>query len=263
MRKMVMLSCIFAVSAALMLWTCSKKSNPVNGVSSGSVPWAYTTSHDTIFLADPGTTFSWCDSTVLDTSIQAPTIDTMVYALSGNGDTMWVVQNTGTQVCTRVGAGNGIQGAWSTVFDSVMNGTIQVSATTITLTSICNAQMFMAEDASYLTDSLFNITTTEVSCNQVTLTGNISKEVVTISLNQPVLDFDYLGEFNTTFSSNNSSHAAFTIYANPATCPNDPQPWFEVFLIENSSIAKRVEPSSSAASTIWQKMRFGRKMKIF
>jgi hypothetical protein len=173
------------------------------------------------------------------------------------------VQNTGTQVCIRVGAGNGIQGAWSTVFDSVMNGTIQVSATTITLTSICNAQMFMAEDASYLTDSLFNITTTEVSCNQVTLTGNISKEVVTIFMSQPILDFDYIGEFNTTFTSNNSSHAAFTIYANPATCPNDPQPWFEVFLIENSSIAKRVEPSSSAASTIWQKMRFGRKMKIF
>jgi hypothetical protein len=266
MRKVVMLSSLFAVIAGLTLWTCSKTSNSV-GSGGGSVPWTYTRSNDTVFLNDPGTTFSWCDSAnpnVRDTEIQAPTKDTMWYTLSSNGDTMLVMQNTGAQVCTRVGTGSGIQGAWNTMFDSLINATIQISATTITLTSVCNAQWFMTLAVPYLTEPFYNITATEVSCNQIILTGNISKEVVTISFSQPVLDFDYIGEFNTTFTSNIAGHSAFTIYADPVTCPDEEQAWFETFLSANSLIpTKRTEASSSAVSTALQKIRLVRKMKIF
>jgi hypothetical protein len=273
MRKVMTISCIFAMSAGLML--CNKTSNSV-GSGGAEIAWSYITKpNDTIIMTDPGTTFTWCDSAnpnQRDTSIQAPAKDTMLYTLSGN--TMVVMDQYGdTQaVCTRSGTGSGMVGTWNTVFyqgsdngmNVTMNGTIQVTASTFTLTSVCNAHLFMAEEGSFYSEPEFNITDTEVSCSQVRMTGNTSKEVVTASFSQPVLDFDYIGDCNITFTSSNARHAAFTLYADPATCPNEMQAWFDTFLIANpGTVAKRVEPSSSAASTALQKMRLLRKMKIF
>jgi hypothetical protein len=93
-------------------------------------------------------------------------------------------------------------------------------------------------DPTYADSALYNVTIKKVSENKLTLTGNVTHEVVTIqwvSSGAP----SYIQEnFTETFtSSTNVAHPVHTYYSNPQTCPDDNYPaWWQDFLTANQKI---------------------------
>ena len=68
------------------------------------------------------------------------------------------------------------------------------------------------------------------SDDQITVTGQITGEVVTITSDD---------KFNQTFSSTNAAHETFTMYVRIEDCPiDDPLDWYWEFLTENPSYAQ-------------------------
>ena len=268
MCKRLILFCVFALGVCLVMWTCSKKSNPTgtgDGGGGGNTASAYTMSRDTIIVSHPAYTSWTCNGTdrVIDTTITA-FMDTSVITFSSTGDTMTVVKINGDTdvVLIRVGTGSGIQGQWQGLVQSSLEATMQIASSTIT-TSVCMADAYMAFEAWFDTMS-YNITDVKQSCNSVTLTGNTSHEVVTISFGQ-IHNLD-IGNADMTYTSSNSQHTAFTIYANPTTCPNDYADWITSFYDANPhAAAKMAVSSSSATSTELQKRikLLKKKLRIF
>lgn len=122
----------------------------------------------------------------------------------------------------RIGTGSGIEGQWTS-----SNGAIvQISAGTVIVTPTW-ADNFMANWADFGSDF---ITAQKTTSNSVTLTGNSTQEIVTITWNS-------VGD--ATYSSNQPQHAAGVEYYNPADCPNDPPAWVEAFVFGTAGAAKK------------------------
>ncbi|MGA2505943.1 MAG: hypothetical protein ABSF80_00510 [Chitinispirillaceae bacterium] len=113
------------------------------------------------------------------------------------------------------------------------------TANTLTVTETfvnCYADDWMSWD--WASDSAYyNVTATKVSCTQVTLTGNVTQEKVTISWNS---------NGDMTYTSTNSGHAAYTYYENPASCPDNYEPdWYYSGFLDNNN---RYTPTAKRAA---------------
>lgn len=231
MKKAVALFCVVA---AVLMVTCAKKDNPTGPGGNAINTMTYTVSGDKIIVSNPQTIYTECDSNnILVSDTTHASIDTATFVLSNNNNFMVVKHSDGEiDSLTRVGTGSSIQGQWT----SARGYTVDIGASTITLT-LDYADMLVSE-FDYMS-SYVNVTIAKTSSNSVTITGNISHEVVTISINSSTGDV--------TYSSTVSSHAAATVYANPTSCPNDGPAWLEEFFMANPKIAKNAvsAPTSS------------------
>jgi hypothetical protein len=233
------------ICIGVLMVTCNLVPTDVpNSISS----WTYALSHDTLIVSHSAFTATRCDDTGKVTDVAAAYMDTSVVTFSGNGNTMTVVAAAGdtNAVLVRIGSGIGIQGQWQVASEDSIETTMQITANAIT-ESLCYADAFMAYEAPSYTAPNYSITAAKLSCSSARLTGTTSGEVVTVSfgnvgaLDNPGADLN--------FTSSNTAHAPFTIYANPATCPNDYAAWFNAFLDANPSVAKRAVTASSATAT--------------
>jgi hypothetical protein len=256
MRKQLMIFCAVAVAAGLVMWTCSKKNNPTGpngdggGVGNYTQTLTYTDSASNVIATFPQeiTTYSYCiGSSLVTYNDTTPSyISTMPYSISGNTLTM-IQYNQGydTAVFNRSGTGSGLIGTWLVV--SAPYGwpsELDVTASTISaIFNLCYADDFIDmwnSGGIYADSAYYNVTVAKNSCSQVTLTGNITNEVVTITFNNAG---------DATFTSTVSGHGVHTVYNNPTTCPNDYPDWYSpVFLNNNLKInapaAKRAAMSS-------------------
>lgn len=223
MKKAVAIFCACAVG---LLITCAKKDNPAGpGSGSNSNTYTYSMSGNTAISSYPQTISVSCDSNnilVSDTSYAY--IDTTTITLLNNDNLMVSKHTDGySDTLTRVGTGSGVQGEWTNSYGM----TIQVGVNTVT--ESYNYADMLVVDLSFMT-SYYNVSIVKISSNQVSITGNSSHEVVTITVNSSTGD--------ATYSSSVASHAAATEYANPTSCPNDGPAWLEQFLTANPKTAK-------------------------
>lgn len=236
MRKRLMLFCVVAMGAGLVMWTCSKKSNPSgpgggdNGGGNTQTLTYYVSGTDIIAtFPQEITAYSYCNGNSLvtenDTSYEY--ISTMPYSISGN--TLTLIQSTDTAYYDRSGTGSGLTGTWVVV--SAPYGwpsQLDVTATTIVATfsgpNSCYADDFMSFDWAY--DSIgFNGTAQKISCSQVKVIGKTTGDTVTITWND-----------NGDMTYTSAGHAAYTYYENPTSCPDDYSPsWYYTFLGQNNT----------------------------
>ena len=102
------------------------------------------------------------------------------------------------------------------------------TANTLTITETyvnCRADNWLSYDWGFYDSAGFNGTATELSCNQVQITGNTTGEQVTINWNS---------EGDMTFSSTDSTHKTLVYYAHPYTCPNTYPWWYYGSFIRNN-----------------------------
>jgi hypothetical protein len=229
MRKRTMVIITAAAAAAgLFILTCSKDSGPA-GPGQPSTTWTYTVSGNTIIIDHPQTISTQCYGTQWSADTADAYTDSAVFTLSAGGDTLFSQTDQGIMVLTRIGTGTGIQGQWLTDqygFDV----TIEIGPSTITA-STCYADIFMGEEAP-LIEANYNITVVRQSCSSVLLIGHTTNEQVTITYTQVGDSPDNL-DADRTYSSNNAQHAPGTVYANPASCPNQAPGWVAQFLANN------------------------------
>jgi len=96
-------------------------------------------------------------------------------------------------------------------------------------------------------------------CNVVTLVGNVSGEVVTITYVKAD-GAEFMVETDEIYTSSDSGHARTTVYANPTTCPNDLPAWYDQFLgdnVQSSGAGKHREKDGSAHGLAMRSMPFG------
>jgi hypothetical protein len=159
-------------------------------------------------------------------------------------------------VFTRSTSGTDIQGTWvlTGAAYEVVSGTLTAAETQALNTQVLAMQEDLAEwgmtlvfgastvsvyqtgGSSSLADELLyeyeqyvvqscNITAAKVNSNTISLTGDVTGEVVTIAVST---------DWDMTYSSSDPTHATHTYYDNPTSCPNDYEPlWFEDFLVAN------------------------------
>lgn len=236
MKKAVVFFCI--VAAALMV-LCSKKSNPTGpGGDQNTIETVYyTVSGNTIIITTPAQTYTgtYCDgdSLVSESYTDTAQTHTVPFLLLNNDNLLIMSSGTSGDSLIRVGTGTGIQGQW-TGSDGI---SYQIGPNTVTVV-INQAASFIGDWNSFQA-SQYNITVAEISSNSVTLTGNSSKEVVTITWNSAGDEI---------YSSSKSTNAPSTVKANPTTCPNDSPAWYDQFLSANSNyIYAKVASVPSAA----------------
>ncbi|HMD68412.1 MAG TPA: hypothetical protein VKF42_05980 [Chitinivibrionales bacterium] len=174
---------------------------------------------------------------------------------------------------SRIGTGTGIIGLWKYTGESyrVISGTLQptevqsldaemavedtmllsmvaeyqitssqinlyISGTLDYATEFINYQWdySMLGDPASADSAIYNVTVNKVGENKLTLTGNVSHEVVTIKWvvsgvsNYPEIPYTMV------YTSSNSAHAAYSYYSNPQTCPDDYYPaWWDDFMTAN------------------------------
>jgi hypothetical protein len=220
-----------AATACLLVWTCGKKSGPSGPEDNGEpgVTYSYDTNGATINITIPEHTDTsrYCiiDSLVVEYDFFPAGILAWLYAV--NGSVLTVIDGNDTASYTRSGAGIGLTGSWT------LNGTndllpvkITFTATTVSLVyQKCRADEFIAFD--WAPDSAaYAVSLQKVSCTEVRLTGDTTRETVTISWN---------GSGDKTTSSSDPAHAAHTWYADPVSCPNDEYPdwYYSAFLNDN------------------------------
>lgn len=229
MRKTAMIICAAAaVAAGFLMLTCS---NPAGGDNPSSAAWTYSTcGSDTLIINHPQYIDTDCDTGTLVSDTTPAYSDTATYTLSANQDTLFVHDGSGTHLLVRQGTGTGIQGTW-TMNQMGFDVTLTVGDSTITA-SMCLADLFM-ETYGRMIDSLdLAVTVNQASCSSVILTGDSTHEQVTIIYTQSGSNPDNM-DADITFQSDNPQHAQTTVYADPASCPNDAPSWFSLFLFYN------------------------------
>ncbi len=178
-----------------------------------------------------------------------------------------------SSVLTRVGTGTGIIGLWKYTGESyqVISGTLlpdEVSSLnaeiamedSMTLDMGAEYQftgsqinLFMSGSPDYASEfisdewdysifgdpasadsALYNVTVNKVGENKITLTGNVTHEVVSIQwIISNASNYAQM-QYTETFTSSNAAHAAYSYYSNPQTCPDDDYPaWWDDFLTAN------------------------------
>jgi hypothetical protein len=228
---------ILCMCAAVLMVSCAKKNNNPTGPGGGdnTMTMTYTMlGTDRIVISNPQeiSTETYCNGntlvTLTDTS-EAST-DTMGFELSGNGDTLSIEG----MIFARTGTGTGIQGSWTSTM-----GSVQIGPSTITVIESSSS------DADYFIEDWIddpqadNVTVTKASANSVTMTGNTTGEIVTITFSSTGISY----------SSTLSEHAAGTYYYNPTSCPNNDPEWYYEFLMANSSgFNKKAVTAPSALS---------------
>lgn len=228
MRRIVT---ILGFCAAALVVTCSDDSGPTGPGGSNPNVYIYETSGNAIYLFKPPFIETRCESATLISDTTPAEVDTAGYLLLNNGNFLVIRHHDGEiQSFTRVGAGTGIQGQWT------MQGmTVQIDDGTVTLIPDW-ADQFIGEWAAVALQA--NITATKNSSSSVTLTGNTSQEVVTVTFNS-------VGD--ATYSSTNSLHTTAVDYKNPVSCPNGPPAWTLEFIYANGGVLKVAMTALSAA----------------
>lgn len=240
MKKPVFLFVLCTAAMAMIMVTCSKKSNPTGpGDGSNTMTMTYTMlGSNKIITSQPQsiTSYTYCNGNTLATGYDTSdaSIDTMGFVISANNDSLIVGSADSAMVFTRVGTGNGIQGQWTGSVGSIVIGPNTITVTE-TASSSGDAEMFVEDWNSY--PEANNVTVAQTSPTSVTLTGNSTHEVVTIT-------FSSTGE---TFTSSIAAHTASTYYYNPTSCPDPDYPtWYEQFLADNTTLAKKAASVQSA-----------------
>jgi len=242
MQKRALVVCAAAAAAALsLLLTCSKSSNPsgpgeVNSTTTET--YSYTTlGGNTIVVSFPQKIYSgsYCNgSAVISYHDTVPAFDdTMFYYFSG--DSLFVGNGW---ALIRAGSGSGLTGRWDMVhWDQGGPDMVDISASTVIATFYnCHGTDFMAYNSSYIASHYTHVSVAQLGCNTVRLTGSTTGEVVTLTWDS---------DGNMTYSSSDSLHASKIVYENPATCPNNPPDWYNLFLTGNSApgpVAKAIAP---------------------
>jgi hypothetical protein len=230
MNKRILYFCSVAAAACLLVWTCSKKSNPAgpddNGETTATATYHYTRTPTTVIFSIPQSidTSRHCEDSVLvteyDTTDAYPSVSW--YVLAGNTLTIISAAND-TARYSRSGPGSDLPGTWiesGTVenFPVQMVFTDDSVSVTMAISAACYAdseyiRYQWPQDSSY-----YLLTLNRISCTQLQLYGTVSGETVTLTWNSG-------GDM--TFTSSSSAHGAYTWYRNPLSCPDDQYPdWY-------------------------------------
>lgn len=211
---------------------CLNNRGPTGPGDSASSVYTYTASGNGICISRPLVIETWCNRSTLVSDTIPAHVDTMQYALF-NGDSLLILYTSSWgDTLIRIGNGSGIQGQWD------RHGmTVQIDGRTITETHNW-ADEFMAMWAGW-GSQYYNITAVKVSALSVSLTGNITHEVVTITWNSAG---------DETCTSDNPQHARTVWYRNPTSCPNETG-WVGGFFNDHqrSIVYKTTIPAPSAA----------------
>ena len=196
-------------------------------------------------------------------------IDTMHYSVDGNTLTLWKTEPKPTSaiikttyVYARQKSGSELQGTWTQQSKSytVVSGKLSANEKEnlnfefssqndnyITTVIIGASQMKIAVsilnnnaadefiknwngNGNKFSDSaMYDITLTKISGTSVKLVGNVSNEVVTISVD---------GNLDISYMSTNTSHSSHIYYSKPKSCPDDYEPaWYSTFLEDNAKVS--------------------------
>jgi hypothetical protein len=230
MNKRIRCFCAVAACAGLLLWTCSRKSNPAGPDDGGDDGATETYSYieiggTTIRVSIPEIidTSSYCDALAdtLVTSYDTAVAYFRIYSFSISNDTLTLIQND-TAVYARSGTGSDLIGSWIVAgavagFPTEMVFTDTTVAVTLADSGNCEADSYIQYQWPF--DSAdYRLVLNRVSCSQLRLTGDSTLETVTVSWNSG-------GDM--TLTSSSSAHTAHTWYQNPLSCPNNQYPdWY-------------------------------------
>ena len=224
---------IFCICAAVCMLTCSKDGNPSGpggGSADNTMTVNYSISSNMITISIPAQTYTYhyCNGDSLKTETNTDTAQTQTtpYLLLNSDNLLVITDQNGLDSLTRVGTGMGVQGQWTGSDGASYN----VGVSTITMTIVNN---YYADDfimSWNVGGQTSHITVTKVSDFQVTLKGNMTQELVTVTFNSAG---------DATYTSSNTANTAKVVYSDPASCPNDPPTWLTTFKTANlSAIAK-------------------------
>lgn len=228
-----------ALIAGMLLYTCSKKSNPTGPDDGGdTVPtYSYIKIGDTsgtlrITIPEQIDTSRYCDpidDTLVSTYDTIP-LHYVLYSFTLAGSALTLIRND-TAVYSRSGSESGITGTW-TAADTVPDFPVRMvfTDTSVALSFVVTGNCEGDDYIQYLwpLDSAdYYLTLNRISCTRLELYGTVSGETVTMSWN---------AEGDLTVTSSNAAHAAHTRYTNPLSCPNSEYPdwYYAEFLNPNS-----------------------------
>jgi hypothetical protein len=200
-----------------------------------------------------------------DTTPAQTSIDTTVYELNGNQlvilesgyDTIETAVILGTTCLTRKGTGTTITGVWhmDSISYRIISGTLSTADKAELDAEIAQQNVFMksilvdiqltgTEMKYYVSyqmseillqsflvqaeffDTCLAMTYAVSGANSIKITGGLSGEVVTITMDAKTQDM--------TYTSSVAGHAEYTDYGTPVSCPNEGMPeWYEDFLVDN------------------------------